>query len=201
MNNTMRSSWLKALQYAITVSMIAPLFLIASAKAQSENGVAQSFGVVDMRSIIQQSNAMSTIRSALDEQNAAFQAAISEEELQLRQAERALNSAQSTLSEEEFSTQLRAFEERVIAIQRSIQSQKISFDRSIQQAQTQLEQELLKIVSEIAQERSLSLVIQRQNVVIYNNTIDITDESLARLNERTKNITLTRQDNLPKTEN
>ena len=38
------------------------------------------------------------------------------------------------------------------------------------------------------------MVLQRQNVVIYNNALDITDDALARLNEKTKNLTLTRQD-------
>ena len=193
-------SWqLKALHLAVFVAMI--VSPVSVAQAQSDASVIPTLGVIDMRVIIQQSNAMSTIRSALDEQNADFQVAISEEELQLRQAERELNASQSLLSEEEFSAQLSAFEERVIVIQRSIQKQKISFDRSIQQAQTQLEQELLRIVSEIVQERALSMVIQRQNVVIYNNALDITDEALSRLNERTKNITLTRQDTLPKAGN
>jgi len=162
--------------------------------AQSESESILRMGVIDMRNIIQRSNAMITIRAALDEQNAQFQQSISQEELELRQAERELNDLQSSLTEDEFAGRLKEFEERVITIQRSIQSQKISFDRSIQQAQSQLEQELLKIVSEIAQERSLSMVLQRQNVVIYNNALDITDDALARLNEKTKNLTLTRQD-------
>ena len=181
---------LAALFTLLSASMLAPYLAIA----QTENNASINLGVIDMRNIVQRSNAMLTIRAALDEQNAAFQSAISSEELALRQAERELNEAQSTLSETEFSDQLKDFEERVITIQRSIQNQKIRFDRSIQQAQSQLEQELLKIVSEIAQERSLSMVLQRQNVVVYNNALDITEDALARLNERTKNLTLTRQD-------
>ena len=50
-----------------------------------------------MRNIIQRSNAMTIIRAALDEQNAEFQAAISAEELALRQAERDLNAQQTEL--------------------------------------------------------------------------------------------------------
>ena len=181
---------LAALFILLSASMLTPSLAIA----QTENNASINLGVIDMRNIVQRSNAMVTIRAALDEQNAAFQSAISSEELALRQAERELNEAQSTLSETEFSDQLKDFEERVIAMQRSIQNQKIRFDRSIQQAQSQLEQELLQIVSEIAQERSLSMVLQRQNVVVYNNALDITEDALMRLNERTKNLTLTRQD-------
>ncbi len=185
--------WRPRVASIITALMLA-MFMPSHVLAQTDTLSELRLGVIDMQNVIQRSNAMSVIRSALDEQNAAFQSAVSEEELQLRQAERELNANQETLSKSEFEKQLKQFEERVIVIQRSIQNQKISFDRSIQQAQTQLEQELLRIVSEIAQQRKLSMVMQRQNVVIYNNNLDITEEALTRLNDRTKNMKLTRQD-------
>ena len=80
-----------------------------------------------------------------------------------------------------------------MALQRSIQQQQNRFDRSMQQVNTRLEQELVKIVEEIAQDRQLTMVIQRKNVVIYDSTTDVTDEALRRLNERTKNLTVTFQ--------
>lgn len=165
------------------------MVFVSSAWAQDQG--ATKLGVIDMRGVIQNSNALAAIREALDEQNKTFQEEVSNEELRLRQAERELNSLQGELTQEEFNERLEAFEARVVAIQRSIQVQKSRFDLSIQQLQTQLEQELLKIVSQIAQERQLSMVFQRQNVVIYNNALDITEEALSRLNERTKNITIT----------
>ena len=180
-------------------ALVAVMLLAAPAMAQTaspsppeSNLGGANLGVIDMRGIIQQSKALATIRAALDEQNRAFQEEVSKEELRLRKSERELNSLKTELAEEDFRQRLDAFEREVVAIQRSIQSQKIRFDKSIQQAQSQLEQELLKIVSEIAQERQLSMVFQRQNVVIYSNALDITNEALARLNERTKNITVTR---------
>ncbi|MCE2517626.1 MAG: OmpH family outer membrane protein [Alphaproteobacteria bacterium] len=185
---------MRALNIFRRLALVMVVSLTSSAWAQdSQDALASSdLGVIDMRGIIQQSNALATIRAALDEQNRAFQEDVSAEELRLRKAERELNSLKDVLAADEFRKRLDAFEGEVVAIQRSIQSQKNSFDKSIQQAQTQLEQELLKIVSEIAQERQLSMVFQRQNVVIYNNALDITNEALDRLNERTKNITVTR---------
>ena len=168
------------------------LAVTAPALAQDNNPDTVRLGVIDMKLIIQQSNALATIRQALDEENLKFQELISEEEVQLRLAERELNLIKDELTPAEFQQRLSVFEEKVVAIQQSIQSQKNSFDRSIQQLQTQLQQELLRIVSSIATERKLSMVFQRQNVVIYNNALDVTDEALARLNERTKNITVTK---------
>jgi Skp family chaperone for outer membrane proteins len=185
--------WFRGITLVAIMTITPVLFMFpGGVLGQTETENFTRLGVIDMREAIQASNAMSTIRAALDEQNVTFQAAISEEEVELLEAERELSTARSTLTEEEFNERVKAFEQRVIAIQRSIQNQKNSFDSSIQQAQSQLEQELLRIVSDIAQERSLSMVIQRQNVVVYTNTLDITDEALDRLNERTKNLTLTK---------
>ena len=93
----------------------------------------------------------------------------------------------------EFESRFAQFEKDVVALQRSIQQQQNRFDRSMQQVNTRLEQELVKIVEEIAQDRQLTMVIQRKNVVIYDSTTDVTDEALRRLNERTKNLTVTFQ--------
>ena len=83
-----------------------------------------------MSAVMQQSNAIKVIRQALDEQNALFQEQISEQELELRLAEKKLNEDKDTISKAEFDRRLADFEDRVISLQRRIQAQKSSFDRS-----------------------------------------------------------------------
>ncbi|XDZ64737.1 OmpH family outer membrane protein [Alphaproteobacteria bacterium LSUCC0684] len=167
--------------------------LSSAASAQVDPQQAPSgIAVVDMKQVLQQSDAMVRIRAVLDEQNALFQAQVSKEELELREAEKKLNEDRENLSEAEFNTRLSEFEQRVVRIQQSIQIQKDSFERSIVEAQEKLEQELIKIISEIAQERGLAVVLQRQVAVIYDTSLDISDSALARLNERTKNLVITR---------
>ena len=56
--------------------------------AAEQTGQVYSFGIVDMSAVMQQSNAIKVIRQALDEQNALFQEQISEQELELRLAEK-----------------------------------------------------------------------------------------------------------------
>jgi len=175
--------------------MVAALVLSSGSSTFAQNAEKQlsgSFAVVDMKQVMQRSNAMVKIRAALDEQNALFQSKVSVEELELREAEKKLNEDRGKLSEEEFNARLSEFEKRVIRIQQSIQLQKDSFDRSIIEVQEKLEQELLKIISDIAKERGLSIVLQRQVAVIYDTSLDISEEALAELNERTKNMVITK---------
>lgn len=174
-----------ALTTIMTTMMLAALSLANGAMAQEATS---NIGIIDMNSAIQQSNGMAEIRTFFDEKNEAFQAQISADELRLRQEERELNSLRNTLSEEDFQKRFEEFQRDVVNIQQSIQQQQSNFDRSIQQAEAFLGQELLKIVSEIVQERQLSIVLRRQSIVLRDNALDITNEALERLNERTKNL-------------
>ena len=177
-------------RWAMLISMV---FCANLALAQNNPDVFRNIGVIDMNEVLQKSEAIAKVRAALDEKNEEFQSSIAEEELRLRKEERALSAERDQMSDEEFNQRFAQFELDVVAIQQSIQLQQSRFDRSIQQANATLEQELIKIVSEIAKERQLSMVIQRKNVVIYDSATDMTGEALQRLNERTKNLTVTLQ--------
>ena len=181
----------------VAFSLFAPsLFshgVISHVWAQTNQPSSSNLGVIDMNEVLQKSDAIAKVREVLDQRNQEFQSSITEEELRLRQEERALNAAQGEIAEDEFTARYAQFEKDVVALQRSIQQQQSRFDLSMQQVNTTLEQELIKIVEEIAKDRQLAMVIQRKNVVIYDRTTDVTDEALRRLNERTKNLTVTLQ--------
>lgn len=181
----------------VAFSLFAPsLFshgVISHVWAQTNQPSSSNLGVIDMNEVLQKSDAIAKVREVLDQRNQEFQSSITEEELRLRQEERALNAAQGEIAEDEFTARYAQFEKDVVALQRSIQQQQSQFDLSMQQVNTTLEQELIKIVEEIAKDRQLAMVLQRKNVVIYDRTTDVTDEALRRLNERTKNLTVTLQ--------
>jgi Skp family chaperone for outer membrane proteins len=86
---------------------------------------------------------------------------------------------------------LKQFQDRVAVLQQKLQLQRREFDASLQQANEQLRKLLYQIIAEITKENGYTLVIQKQNIVLYDLSIDISDEALLRLNERTKDMTVT----------
>ena len=184
--------WAEFLRLAV-ILIVFSLFAPSALIAQTNQATSSNLGVIDMNVVLQQSDAIAKVREVLDQRNTEFQSSITQEELRLRQEERELNAAQGEIAEDEFAARYAQFEEDVVALQRSIQQQQSRFDLSMQQVNTRLEQELINIVEEIAKDRQLTMVIQRSNVVIYDLSTDITDEALRRLNERTKNLTVTLQ--------
>ena len=180
------------LKQILRAMLVLSLLVAGAAQAQEEERTIQDFiGIIDMRGVLEESNAIATIRDTLDEQNTLFQARISSEEIALRDAEKRLNEEKDLISEEAFNARLAGFEQQVIRMQRSIQAQKSSFDRAYAEAQGRLERELLQIISEISRERGFVLVLQRKDALIYDASLDISAEALERLNERTKNLTIT----------
>ena len=177
--------------YGFVIGMMVMVFSVHAQEETTQPVASEVIGIVDMKGILQRSIAIASIRKTLDEQGAIFQSEISVEETALREAEKNLNEDKANISEDEFKKRLADFEGRVINLQQSIQAQKASFDRSYAQAQEKLEKELLIIVSDIAEERGFAVVIQRQDAVVYENGLDISNNALERLNERTKNLKIT----------
>ena len=174
----------------MAIFVVAPHGVFAQ-ESGTLNPIGQNIGVIDMQEILRQSDALATIRQTLDEQNVIFQKDITAKEENLREIERRLKDEKDTISEDEFNKRRADFQLKVLDVQRAIQTQQSNFDRSIKLVQGQLQQELIKIVSILGQERKLSMVIRRENLVIFDTAIDLTDEALLRLNERTKNMTVT----------
>lgn len=152
---------------------------------------AGTVGIVDVNMIMQRAEAMKKIRAVLNERNADFQDQIAKEELALRQAERDLEQQRNQLSETEFNRRLAEFDQRVVSIQRAVQGQKQQFERAFGDAQQQLRELLFSIISEIAIESGLEIIMLKQNVVFFNTSLDISNQALERLNQATRNIKIT----------
>jgi len=177
----------------ISIMTVAMLMLANQAAIAQETTSAppMKIGVVDINSVMGQSTAMIKIRAVIDEENQKFQKTIEAEQTELRAAEEDLNNKRSVLDEEEFNRRLKAFENRVIVLQQKVQRQRQGFDVALEEANDQIRQLLLKIISEIATEEGYALVMQKQNVVLFETEIDMSPEALSRLNERTKDMKIT----------
>jgi len=177
----------------ISIMTVAMLMLANQAAIAQETTSAppMKIGVVDINSVMGQSTAMIKIRAVIDEENQKFQKTIEAEQIELRAAEEDLNNKRSVLDEEEFNRRLKAFENRVIVLQQKVQRQRQGFDVALEEANDQIRQLLLKIISEIATEEGYALVMQKQNVVLFETEIDMSPEALSRLNERTKDMKIT----------
>jgi outer membrane protein len=144
-------------------------------------------GLVDLNGVLRAADANVKVRELLDTQRQKFQSEFSKVEAELQQTERDLMSKRELLSAEEYDKQIKAFQARVTRLQQDIQKQRQSIDNAYQEAQSDIRAEAVSVITEIASEMQLDLVLQRDSSLIFLPHLNISEEVLKRLNERTKN--------------
>lgn len=173
------------------LSAILSLTMLGSALSQSE-GDATRFAVkklalVDMAYVLRNAEATAKIRELLDDKKQEFSNEFQKREADLLQTERELNLKRDVLSEANFNEEVQAFQNEVAAVQKEIQFKRNSLDQAFQQAQDNLRSIASEIVTAIAQSEQLDLVLTKEAALIFRQDLNITEEVLQILNERTKN--------------
>jgi Skp family chaperone for outer membrane proteins len=179
------------LLFGTMLAGLLPAVISTPSIAQDTTKAALSIAIIDINGVLEQSTAIKKIRAIIDEENKKFLASTDEEQQSLRSEELELEAQRDILSETEFNLRLKQFQDRVAVLQQKLQRQRREFDASLQQANEQLRKLLYQIIAEITKENGYTLVIQKQNIVLYDLSIDISDQALLRLNERTKDMTVT----------
>ena len=154
--------------------------------APSAQFSAQRIALIDLESVLRAASGTLRVRELLDEQRLLFQAEFAEREAALQQTERQLQADRNTLSEDEFTQRLTDFEDEVARIQREIQYRREALDLAFQDAQAKLRQIAIEIVTEIAREQQLDLVLKENSALVFRPGLNISEFVLRRLNERTK---------------
>ncbi|MDP6218260.1 MAG: OmpH family outer membrane protein [Alphaproteobacteria bacterium] len=164
--------------------------LPAMAQDAGERFSVQRVAVIDLARIIRESEATERVRALLDTKSEEFQKEFAEKEVQLLAKEKELKARQSLISEEAYQEEVRAFQREVAAVQQDIQNKRQSLDRALQQAQDKIRQLATTIVTERASALNIDLVFKEEQLLIFRNQLNITDDVLERLNIRTKDAQL-----------
>ena len=183
---------LRYLVMALAIFWMA-LFLMplpAMAQDAGERFLLQRVAVIDLARIIRESEATERVRALLDIKSEEFQKEFAEKEVQLLAKEKDLKARQSLISEEAYQEEVRAFQREVAAVQQDIQNKRQSLDRALQQAQDKIRQLATTIVAEQASALNIDLVFKEEQLLIFRNQLNITDDVLERLNIRTKDAQL-----------
>ncbi|MDC3286836.1 OmpH family outer membrane protein [Alphaproteobacteria bacterium] len=177
----------------------------ADSQAVSGDGVSENadfdikrVGTIDISAVLRASEATEKVRMLLDGKRAEFKEEFAQKEAELVLKEKELQSKREVMSQDAYRDEVQKFQSEVAEIQRQIQFRRQSLDNAFQQAQDKIRKLALKIVTEIANERQLDFVLNNDNVLVFRNKLDITQNVLAVLNKRTKNARLELDETPPK---
>jgi len=144
--------------------------------------------IVDVQRILQASKAAKSVQDQLESQRSKFQTEISAEEADLREAEQKLSKLRETAKTEVFAEQEQKLQQRFLTVERHVQARRKTLDQASTDSMNTVRKGIVDIVSEIAKERGMNLVVVKQQVIWNDQNVDITDEVLVRLDKKLPQI-------------
>ena len=183
---------------AAVIAMSAPVQAEETRAAAPAATVANSsikLAVVDIQQLLRGSKAAQGIETQLGTIRKDFQAEVEGDEKSLRAKEKEVKDliaeAQKDKSKEgDVKVKVADFQKQVADAQKKIQEKKNKLDKAVATAIGKLRAQIVKVVAEIADKKSLDLVLARTDVVIVSKTLDITAEVLERINKDLPSVTV-----------
>jgi outer membrane protein len=181
----------------LSAGIIVPMAAYAQDKADGKkpvpaaHKVTENMGkiaVVDTQFLVSNSNAGKSIRTQLDKQRDAYKKQIEKQESDLRALEKKLIAEQGKMSKEKLQAERKNFQDKVMAAQKSVQDRRIAFDKAYTVSMEKLREHIVKIVADMAGKEGISLVLPRQDLVLVDARLDMTQEVLKALNAKVSSI-------------
>jgi len=144
--------------------------------------------VVDIQQVQQQSLAAQGVQRALEAQRETFQREIQAQEDRLRAAEQELAERRGELSQDQFAQRRREFEQQVIEGQREVQARSRALEQALSEGMRAVQQRIMQIVAEVALERGADIVLARNQVLIFDRALDVTQVVVERLNAQLPSV-------------
>jgi outer membrane protein len=146
--------------------------------------------VVDVQSLLQNSKSAKMVRQQIEQKRAEYAKDISHQEEALRKERDALQREQSKLSAEALNQKGREFQQKVNDLDKSVQGKRQALEHSNAEALEKIQGAMLKIITEIAKTRKANMVFQRSELVLFDQSFDVTDEVLQKLDEELPTVTV-----------
>lgn len=186
-STSVRASKVAAL--CVAALLMLPLAVQAEDKAAPDVGAETiKIAVVDLNMLVAESAAGKSIRRQLDKQRNSYRTQIEKQESELSAMEKNLAAQQSKLSKEDFAKKRKEFQEKVMKAQRSVQERRAAFDKAYTKAMETLREHIVKIVANMASKNKVSLVLNRQDVVLVDSKLDFSKQVLQELNAKVTSI-------------
>jgi Skp family chaperone for outer membrane proteins len=131
------------------------------------------------------------VRQQIEAKRAEYAKEISHQEDELRKERDTLQRQQASLSQEALNAKGREFQGKVNDLDRTVQSKRQALEKSNADALEKIQQSMLKIITGIAKDRKANLVLQRSELVLFDQQFDVTDQVLQKLDEEMPTMTVT----------
>jgi len=147
--------------------------------------------VVDMQRIQRDAAAAKSVREQSATMRAELEATVGERARAISLEEAELAELRERLTAAEFRARVREFEKKVFANRDFAQQGSAKLQTVRAQASNRLRREIAPILAQLLRERRAQLMLDKSQVILSADTLDVTDEALKRLDEAMPTMLLT----------
>jgi Skp family chaperone for outer membrane proteins len=167
------------------------LAMLAAAPAtpvQAQEMPPVRLGILDVGRALQNAAAVKGIRSQLGTYMDSYRADTQKEEQSLRTTQDDLARKRTVLSADAFAAERQKLEKRLADAQAKVQDRRQSLERVHAEAMQKVQDALASIVTSVADEKKLTVILRKDQTVYAAAAYEITDEVLKRLDKQLPSV-------------
>ncbi len=165
--------------FFFTLCAVAMMAIPGSAHAQDAG---TRVAVADVQTVMSTSKAGKSIQDQIAKQRESFKAEFGKLEKELSDTQKKL-SEQKDMKPEEAAAKQKEFETKLRDANELVQKRRQSLEKAASESLNTLRTEIVKVVAGIAQEEKYDLVVSSQNVIVSQDSMDITAKVLKKLDK------------------
>lgn len=149
-----------------------------------ETTIPVSVAILDLPTILRDSTAAQMVRTQIEQQRQRFQSELAQQEQTLQAEGQLLESQRGTMTAETIAQRHQEISQKVQQLRQQSELRRQQLEDSFNTAMDQVRQAVIEIVTELAQARGYTLVLNKSTVLLSAIEFDITTEVLTELNQR-----------------
>lgn len=146
--------------------------------------------VVDVQALLRNSKSAKMAAQQIQQKKAEYAKDFQHREEALLHERDTLQRQQGSLSAEALNKKAREFQQKANALEESAKATGDLLERANNEALESIQSVVFKIITEIAKERKANMVFQRSQLVLFDNSFDVTEQVLAKLDEQLPTLTV-----------
>lgn len=162
-----------------------------SAKAFADPLPPTVAAVVDYQRVLQEAAASKSIAEQMDVRREAYHNEIEQQQQGLIEAERELSKQRSVLSQEAVNAKQKELEEEVQALRSLTEKRRQQLEQVSAEALSKVEVAMFEVLTNLAEDRGLNVILPTSQVLFFSRQIDLTDEVLAQLDATLSEVPVT----------
>lgn len=176
-----------------TLMIFALVFMcgtLAPVKKSSASEGGTRIAVIDVQNLLNELKAAKNVQEQIQKKRKALQDEFSKKERDLRDEQENIIKNAKDKSPEDLKKERIAFEKKLLDMRKLVQEEQRKLEKAANDALQTLRMEILKIVADIADDKKYDIVLSRQNVVLADKGMEISDQVMKELNKSLKKIKL-----------